>query len=216
MTQTLAVSPDEKVRRREAKAARRREAQNGTLDAVTRYRVLQSTLKAETDFLELADKKARFALVILSVLNAVVLVLAVRAKGTMPSSEPWGFALQGLLAAYGLGAVYYIWQAIESLRPRGKGLREPEPAARPGAAGGSLRILFHSDIARRSPAEYRGVWAGARMDSIVAELCDQVHMVSRINVVKYDALGRLYTGLGILTAMVLLMVLTVAAFHWQH
>jgi hypothetical protein len=46
---------------------------------------------------------------------------------------------------------------------------------------------------------------------VTTELSDQLHMVSRINVAKFAALGRLYQGVGVMTILLTLALLTVAA-----
>src|SRR6185503_10622861 len=50
----------------------------GVLEPPDRYRALVNAVEASQDLIELADKKARFALVIMSVLNAVAVLLVVR------------------------------------------------------------------------------------------------------------------------------------------
>jgi hypothetical protein len=207
---------DEFALRRAEKLSARHDAQNGPLEPAQRYRALWATLKSETDLLDLADKKARFALVVMGVLNALVVVLALKGKDFMPVKGTWGSIGQVETGIYALCAVYYVWQAIEALRPRGKAHRPPEAAPPAIVPGASMRVIFHGDIARRSREEYRQLWRELRLDNLITELADQVHMVSTINVSKYDALGRLYRGLGVMTVLVLGMVLTIAAYHWIH
>jgi hypothetical protein len=176
----------------------------------TRYRVLHSTLKMETDFLDLADKKARFALVIMSAVNAAAVVFALRGVQDWSSSHPLAVALRAELLAYGAATLWYIGQAIQALRPRGErgALQELPTEIRPAA---SMRVLFHTDIAARSREDNRAMWDSLRLDNVTTELADQLHMVSRINVLKYRALGRLYTGVGLMTALLTAALLTEGA-----
>ncbi|MDX2183725.1 MAG: hypothetical protein SFW08_07070 [Gemmatimonadaceae bacterium] len=196
--------------RRAAKRAARVEEEAGQMAPEMRYRVLQSTLKMETDFLDLADKKARFALVIMSAVNAAAVVFALRGVQDWSSSHPLAIALRVESLAYGAATLWYIGQAIQALRPRGErgALHALPTAIEPGV---SMRVLFHSDIASRTRDDNRAMWDGLRLDNVTTELADQLHMVSRINVLKYRALGRLYTGVGLMTALLTTALLTEGA-----
>jgi hypothetical protein len=205
---------DPKDARRQEKAARRAEQQNGVLEPSLRYRALLATLKQETDFIDLADKKARFALIILGALNAVVLVMAVKGGDVVPTDGAWGKAFQVELGVYAVVAMYYIAQAIESLRPRGKIGRPRTELPKEVTPGTSMRVLFHADIVQRSREEYARIWGEMRLDGLITEVADQVYMVSSINKVKFDALGRLYSGLGVMTMLVMIQLITVAAYRW--
>ena len=201
-----------KEQARRARRARRAERSQGALDPLSRYKALVTTLKMETDFLDLADKKARFALVIMSVLNAVAILLVVRGGKQLISLEgTWGLAVQGEMALYLGITVYYIVQAIDALRPRGKITRPPGELPMVVEPGRSMRVLFHVDIAKRDRADYRRLWNEIRLDNLIAELADQVHIVSQINALKYAALARLYHGVTLMTGMVTVTLLTIAA-----
>jgi Family of unknown function (DUF5706) len=207
--------PDEtteaKALRRRERALQRAEEHAGPMEPELRFRVLLSILKMETDFLDLADKKARFALVIMSALNAVALVLVMRGGDAIAAADAWGLALRVEVALYFVATVVYIWQAIEALRPRGQRGRLTSELPSEIVPESSMRVLFHSDIAKRDREEFRGLWAHLRLDNVTTELSDQLHMVSRINVMKYRALGRLYVGVGIMTALLTVALLTVGA-----
>lgn len=211
MTATLDLpTEDEKELKRIAREARRSESDAGPMRPELRYRALLSILKMETDFLDLADKKARFALVIMSALNAVALVIVVRGGAALAAPGPWALAMRVELALYGAATLYYIRQAIESLRPRGKVGRSAAGLPREIVAGASMQVLFHADIAPREREEFRGLWQHLRLDNLTTELADQLHMVSRINVLKFAALGRLYQGVGVMTVLLTLLLLTAA------
>lgn len=195
---------------RRAKRAARLWEEAGPMAPDVRFRVLQSTLRMETDFLDLADKKARFALVIMSVVNAVGIVFAARGVQDWSSSHPLALLLRVEAVAYGAATLWYIFQAIQALRPRGE--RGTLPALPHDIAPAqSMRVLFHTDIAARSRDANRALWESLRLDNVTAELADQLHMVSRINVLKYRALGRLYTGVGLMTALLTAALLTEGA-----
>jgi hypothetical protein len=225
MSATPAPDPlDEKDLKRREKEARRLESENGPLEPAFRYKALLNAVEAGQDLIELADRKARFALVIISVLNAVALVLVVRGgDAIIPRDGVWGRVILIELTVYVAVTVYYIFQAIEALRPRGtttngsasdtatSGARGALPA-RP-TPGESARVLFHSDVVQRDPATYRGLWAELRMDNLNVELADQLHTVSRINQTKYAALARLYVGVQLMTGLLTLTLVTLGVYH---
>jgi hypothetical protein len=205
-------SEDKDARKRE-KEAKRLEAERGPLDPAFRYKALLNAVEAGQDLIELADRKARFALVIISVLNAVALVVVVRGgESFIPRSGVWGALTHVEIVAYVLVTIYYIFQAIETLRPRGSG---PTTDALPtaGAAGESMRVLFHGDIVRRDRVDFRRTWDELRMDNLNTELADQLHTIAQINQDKYAALARLYQGVTIMTAFLTATLVTIAAWN---
>lgn len=222
MSATPAPDPlDEKDLKRREKEARRLESENGPLEPAFRYKALLNAVEAGQDLIELADRKARFALVIISVLNAVALVLVVRGGDALiPREGAWGRVLLIELTVYVAVTVFYIFQAIEALRPRGTtsgaaaGAGAPRDTlpSRP-TPGESARVLFHSDVVQRDPATYRGLWAELRMDNLNVELADQLHAVSRINQTKYAALARLYVGVQLMTGLLTLTLVTLGVYH---
>jgi hypothetical protein len=211
MTATFEIAglADEKDHRRRQRALRRVEETAGPMEPELRFRVLLSILKMETDFLDLADKKARFALVIMSALNAIALVLIMKGAEMITAPGAWGRSLRVLLACYFAGTIFYIWQAIEALRPRGQRGRCTTALPSEITPEASMRVLFHTDIAARERDDFRTLWSGLRLDNVCTELSDQLHMVSRINVMKFAALGRLYQGVGVMTFLLTAALLTV-------
>ena len=207
------TSPDRETRRAE-KAMRRLTVQEGPLEPEARYKALMGMLRIEQEFLELADRKARFALLIMGALNAAALVVVFRGgEAGVPTGGLWGVTLAVELVAYVAVTMYYIGQAIDTLRPRGKQGRPQGELPTVVTPGGSMRVLFHEDIARRDRDEHRRLWHELRMDNLTAELADQLHLVSRINVEKFASLTRLYRGLGVLTVMVTVTLGTIVAYR---
>lgn len=209
-------SPAEKDAKKREKESRRLEAERGPLDPSFRYRAMQNAVEMAQDLIELADRKARFALVIISVLNAVALVVVARGGDTLlPREGAWGLLIRGEVVIYVAVTVWYIFQAIEALRPRGDG---PSDAPRDGlpkevVPGASMHVLFHGDVARRPRAEYRRVWDELRMDNLNSELADQLHILSQINQDKYAALARLYRGVTAMTGLLTVTLVSIAAYH---
>lgn len=203
---------DEEDERRREKERRRLEAERGRFDPSQRYRVMNDAIRQSQDLIELADKKVRFALVIISVLNGVLLFVAVQAgPGVLPRTGTWGRAVTAELIAYVLLTFYHLWQAISVLKPRNA--PPPPPGSLPStvAAGVSARMLFHGDIAPRDPAAYRALWDELRQDSVNAELADQLVILARINQAKYGAVSKLYAGVRLLVVILGALLLTMAA-----
>jgi hypothetical protein len=203
---------DDKDAKRREKEARRLEAERGPLEPAFRYRAMQNAVEMTQDLIELADRKARFALVIISVLNAVALVVVVRGgESFIPRTGAWSVAIGAELVVYVAVTVWYIFQAIEALRPRGGVPSDALPTE--VARGQSMRVLFHGDIVRRSRDDYRRVWSELRMDNLNTELADQLHILSEINQDKYAALARLYRGVSVMTGLLTVTLVTLAAYH---
>jgi hypothetical protein len=160
------------------------------LESKERYRALTDVYDLQQDLIDLGDKKARFALVIMHGLNAVAFFLLIRggALDRLPEGlRPW---LAAYVGVYGMAAVYFFFQAIESLKPR---IDEGQ---------GVLGLRFFEGILKRSAEDYREAWNAARGDQLHEEIAQQIHALSRINDEKYAALRRLYVGLQVMTLLV--------------
>jgi hypothetical protein len=192
------------------KAQRKLEAERGLLDPADRYKALMNAVKASQDLIELADKKARFALVIMSVLNAVAVVMVVRGgNAVIPSTGFFGMLVRLEFAAYAVTTVYYISQAISALRPRN--VRPPAALDLPTTVepAVSMRVLFYADVLGRERGVYRDLWERLRTDNLTTELADQLYTLSWINGQKYAALDRLYFGLTVMTVMLAVVIGTI-------
>jgi hypothetical protein len=192
------------------KALKKMEVERGLLLPADRYRALVNAVKASQDLIELADKKARFALVIMSVLNAVAVLMVVRGgESFLPQGGIFSVIVKLEFVAYAVVTVYYISQAISALRPR---------AVQPNAEGlpkfiepsVSMRVLFYNDVISRTRTEYEGLWNSLRMDNLTTELADQHYTLSWINGQKFQALSKLYFGLTVMTVMLAVIIGTVA------
>ncbi len=198
-----------KERKRRKKEENRASDQHRSLDSWERYRAMVDTLEDANDLIDLADHKARFALVIMGALNALLLIAGTRPE--IRDAVPEGLRTYGAiyLGVYALVAVYFVMQAIESLRPRKAHPHLPYP----GEAAYEdfpMGLRFYEDILQRDLEAYRRAWREVRIGQLNAELAVQLHGLARINQAKYAALRRLYAGLQVLTLMGAL-VLTVGA-----
>ena len=85
------------------------------LDVRDRFRLMTELIDAERKMIEVADHKARFALVIMGALNAVLLLLAVRGHEWIPQPfRPW---LLVVLLPYGALTFVFLLDAVSVLQP---------------------------------------------------------------------------------------------------
>lgn len=170
------------------------------LDSWERYRALTDTLDEAIDLVDLADHKARFALVIMAAVNIVLFFSA----DALDPLKARSFALQIVLGIYLLVyimlALYFFLQAIESLRPR-QSQPQVAPVDQTGVEEFPLGIRFYEDILRRDVDAYKKAWQEVRIGQLNAELAVQAHALAEINRAKYEALRKLYKGLQIMTLM---------------
>jgi hypothetical protein len=200
-----------------AKKLEKLEAERGLLDPADRYKALVNAVEASQDLIELADKKARFALVIMSVLNAVAVLLVVRGGGvSFPKTGIFGALVPLEFAAYAVVTVYYISQAISALRPRGVSAPQQNMLPSNVESAKSMRVLFHADVVAREREEYRELWAKLRMDNLTTELADQLYTLSIINSQKFRALERLYFGLTVMTVLLAVVIGTIALAQYSR
>jgi hypothetical protein len=219
VSEATSLKPDKFTPESEKNARRleKLEAERGLLDPADRYKALVNAVEASQDLIELADKKARFALVIMSVLNAVAVLLVVRG-GTVsfPRTGIFGALVPVEFALYAVVTVYYISQAISALRPRG--VKPPPSSQLPSQveAATSMRVLFYADVVARERAEYRELWSNLRMDNLTTELSDQLYTLSVINSQKFRALARLYFGLTVMTVLLAIVIGTVGLAQYTR
>lgn len=170
------------------------------LDSWERYRALTDALDEAIDLVDLADHKARFALVIMAAVNVVLFFSA----DALDPLRGRSFALQIVLGIYLflyiLIALYFFLMAIESLRPR-KSQPQVAPVDQANAEEFPLGIRFYEDILRRDVDAFKKAWQEVRIGQLNAELAVQAHAFAEINRAKYSALRRLYKGLQIMTLM---------------
>jgi uncharacterized protein YjiK len=170
------------------------------LDSWERYRALTDALDEAIDLVDLADHKARFALVIMAAVNVVLFLSADALDPLKAKSATLQIMLGIYLFLYVLVALFFFLQAIESLRPR-HSQPQVNPADQMRFEEYPLGIRFYEDVLRRDVNEYVKAWQDVRIGQLNSELAIQAHALAAINRAKYAALGRLYKGLLIMTIM---------------
>jgi len=188
------------VQKREAKI--RAEAAR-PLDAWERYRALTDAVEEAFTLTEIADRKVRFALLVMAGLNLGVFAILTRPELT-------GLGLHGWVVpwavAYGGVTVAFLLQAVEALRPR-------EASVRPGprsASRASDRLRDVASAAETELEEYERAWRELRFDELTGGLAAQAHALARCNRDKFTALHRLYLGLRVMAVLVALLVAVAA------
>ena len=199
-------SDDKKRLRRERRRAYDAER---TLDEWERYRALVDANDEAYEQIDVTNREARFALILMGALNAVVLVLLTRAEVLSALSPAERYWVVGLFVGYVVMAIAFLLQAIEALRP---GRFRPRlwdwthgETSRPAG------VRYYEDVIKKSASEHWQAWQGIRLTQINAEMCVQLHSLSLKNHAKHMAIRRLYNGL---RAMAIVLGLLMVVFAW--
>jgi hypothetical protein len=211
-TATLVPETDEQAAKRLRKLERTLETR--TLDPWERYRALTDVLDTYSELLEQADRKTRFALIIMGLLNAVNFLLVARPDVFGVTTASIGTGLAIYVALYAFLSLYFFSQAIEALRPRSARFFRDEAAVVPASATNRrLRAVAH--VAAQSPEDFCDFWKDAQVGQLCREVAFAAQSLASINMEKYRALERVYTGLVALTGLTALL-LTALAYTGLH
>ena len=153
---------------------------------------------------DMANREARFALIIVGALNAVLFVIGTRSSlvSSVHLAQPWW--MLGLIA-YGAVAVHLFLQAIEVLRPRKFRPRLPEAAASAECRPAGVR--YYEDVLLRDIEGHYRAWGEVRISQLNAELAIQGHSLALKVRAKHEALRRLFAGLRMMTLLAAGLVL---------
>lgn len=172
------------------------------LDPWERYRALTDAVEEGLDLAEMADRKVRFALVVMAGLNVGLFALAAW-PGLRELEEAPARGWLGLyLLLYALAGVHSFLQAVEGLRPR---------AARAAPGAGPRGLRDPEAVLRHDVESYERAWRDVRFDELNGELARRSYGVAVVNREKYVAVGRLYGGLRVLALLFGGLVVMVAA-----
>jgi hypothetical protein len=185
---------EELARRQRRKEAKLLAEASRPLDPWERYRALVDAFEQGVDLSEIADRKVRFAMVVMASLNVGLFALATRPELLgAPSLRLRGW-LGAYLLAYAMVAVYFFVQAVDALRPRRAAVQGEEHFQ-------ASRLRELELVCAQAACDYAGAWRSVRFDQLHNELALQNHRLSRENEEKYKALGRLYGGLRVLALL---------------
>lgn len=169
------------------------------LDSWERYRALNATMDEAYELIDINNRDARFALILMSGLNAAVVLAATRGDLVsllLPELRP---AVGALLCVYVVVALYFMLQAVKALRP---GHFRPQLGAWPKDRHDYPKgIRYFEDVIARDAEDYWKAWHEVSMGQLNAELAVQVHSLCMKNNVKRLALRRLYGGLRVMTLL---------------
>jgi hypothetical protein len=182
------------------------------LDGWERYRALIDASDEAYDLIDISNREARFALVVMGVLNALPLLLLTKTDiiGTMSRAERiW---MVSFLIGYALLLLYFILQAIEALHP---GRFRPNLKDWPANSQDfPIGVRYYEDVIKRSDAEHWAAWQHVRLSQLNAELAVQVHGLALKNDAKHRAVRRLYIGLRAMAFMLGAVLLMYLLFSW--
>lgn len=164
--------------------------------------------------IELADHKARYALVVMGVVNAGVFILATRsdhyAAMVPPPIRSW---FPFLIFPFGIIALVFLVDAYNTLRPRpptlpAEGIEGHDIDCRP------VGVIFWDSFLTRSVEHYQRSWESVHAGQLNNELAAMAYSLGKGIQSKYRALNRLYIELLliILLAGVLLAVPMIYGF----
>lgn len=190
MSDTFAP-PDDKTDRKK----RDRYDESRLLEPWDRYRVLTDMAKLQQDLLEMADRRTRFALLILGTLNALNILVVMRPDllgraGVQMTPVPGVAIYVGVYAAISL---WLFVQAVVALKPRATPL-----LATRDAPGGDRRLRHFGAMISQNADDYLQGWREATIGSVLQELAFHVQLSARVVTEKYIAIARLYVGLMVL------------------
>lgn len=180
-----------------------------------RFRILIEAIREGRQVIDLTDHRARYALIVLGVLNAAAFAFVSRAHllGSLQGAAK--FWAVGLLLLYGLLNLIFILHAIDCLRPRPLSQAIPPEGPprpdRPLPVHQPLGIMFWESVAKVDLPTYHQAWDHAVMGQVNAEAEAVLHAMAGVTLSKYRALRRLYAGLAglVVFAFLLLCLFTV-------
>jgi hypothetical protein len=200
----LAVGPEKKSRKA---------TEDRPLDPWERYRVLEDILEGQSDLAQMADRKTRFALLIMGTLNAVNLVIVTRPNLFPGEKTLTGVSLGLYVVSYAALSIYFFVQAIEALRPRARALLEPVQSLGQDADG-LPGLRFIGNAVAMTAEQYHDAWRRIEVADVTREMALHVQLLARVNTEKYRALDRVFAGLIALTIFtsVLITAIVVLSF----
>jgi len=185
---------------------------NRPLDSWERYRALNDCLDEAYEQIDLGNREARFALILMGGLNAALIVLATRSpipQSLTPSQRSLVF---GLLFLYVIVAVRFLLQAIDALRP---GKFRPQLDGWPTDSEDFPRgVRYYEDVIQRNAEGHWRAWQDVRIGQLNAELAVQFHSLCQKNEHRHLAVRRLYAGLRLMTMLLAGLAGMLVLFAW--
>jgi hypothetical protein len=209
---TPAASPDDEASRLLRREMKRLADANRSLDSWERYRALNDSLDEAYEQIDLGNREARFALILMGGLNAALIVLATRTDVPVSLTETQRTWVFGLLLVYVVVAVRFLLQAIEALRP-GK-FRPQLGTWRTDSEDFPRGVRYYEDVIERDAEAHWRAWQEVRIGQLNAELAVQFHSLCQKNEHRHIAVRRLYAGLRLMTMLLAGLAGMLVCFAW--
>ncbi len=185
----------------ERRSRKQGEAERQPLGAWERYRALSDQVDHMLDVIEMADRRTRFAMVLLGMLNAANLLIAMQ-RDVLGATTVNQVVVQVYICCYVLLSMYFMFHAVSALRPRSRQMGRTQHAIR--TAGPGVRLV--DDILAHDPERLYDVWRTAPAGALSRELSIQVFLLARTTAEKYSALNKVYTGVLVLLSLTAIFV----------
>lgn len=183
------------------------------LDAWERNRSLNDAIAEAYDLIDISNREARFALILMGSLNAFLVLLATRSELLATLDATQRMFIMSLAGVYAVVAVYFVLEAIEALKPG---------RFRPNLEGWSRErhdypqgVRYYEDVVERDVESHWRAWQDVQVDQLNAELAVQLHSLCIKNSVKRASLRRLYAGLRIMTLLITALVVAFVYGAWN-
>ena len=207
-----APSADDEEARLLRKELKRLADASRPLDSWERYRALNDSLDEAYEQIDLGNREARFALILMGGLNAALIVLASRSPLPQTLSGIQRTCITGLLLIYVVVAVRFLLQAIDALRP---GKFRPQLSGWEANSDDFPRgVRYYEDVIERDAAAHWRAWQEVHIGQLNAELAVQFHSLCLKNEHRHIAVRRLYAGLRIMTILLAGLAGLLVCFAW--
>jgi hypothetical protein len=182
------------------------------LDGWERYRALSDASDEAYDLIDISNREARFALIVMGALNALPLLLLTRIDIISSMTKFERIWMVSFLIGYAVLLLYFILQAIEALHPgRFRPSFRDWPSNSPDFPMG---VRYYEDVIKRTDAEHWAAWQHVRLSQLNAELAVQLHGLALKNDAKHRAVRRLYIGLRAMAFMLGAVFAMYLFFSW--
>ena len=152
------------------------------LDGWERYRALIDASDEAYDLIDISNREARFALIVMGGLNALPLLLLTKMDIISAMTRFERMWMVSFLIGYAVLLLYFILQAIEALHPgRFRPSLKDWP---PGASDHPIGVRYYEDVIKRTDVEHWAAWQHVRLSQLNAEIAIQLHGLAMKNDAK--------------------------------
>jgi hypothetical protein len=178
-----------------------------------RYRALNDAVAEAYDVIDISNREARFALILMGTLNAIIFLAATRLElfaAFNTQERIWAGAVFGV---YAICAMYFMLQAIETLHPGRFRPRLENWAS--DKQNHPARVRYYEDVIQRDVYSHWQAWRDVQVGQLNADLAIHLHTICLKADAKRVALRRLYSGLRLMTLLMTGLVALFVYATWQ-